>query len=142
LDNKRAFTIIELIVSMGIMMLIVVAASTMTSRWYLQNNVEATKNMLVSSIQKAQNYAMSKNDDLTWGVCLSGNTIRLFGGSCALPTIKDDYEVPDSVTISGLSTVTFSNFRGEPDSAQSITMSGNNKTYTLTINMAGGMSVN
>lgn len=123
-------------------MLIVVAASTTTSKWYLQNNVEATKNMLVSSIQKAQNYAMSKNDNLTWGVCLTGNTIRMFGGSCASPIIKDDYVIPVSVMVSGLSTVIFSNFRGEPNSAQSIITSGDNKTYTLIINMAGGISVN
>ena len=127
---------------MGILMLIVVAASTTTSKWYLQNNVEATKNMLVSSIQKAQNYAMSKNDNLTWGVCLTGNTIRMFGGSCASPIIKDDYVIPVSVMVSGLSTVIFSNFRGEPNSAQSIITSGDNKTYTLIINMAGGISVN
>lgn len=123
-------------------MMIVVAASTTTSRWYLQNNVEAAKNMLVSSIQKAQNYAMVKKDNLTWGVCLTGNVIRMFGGTCASPTIKDDYVVPDSVTVSGLTTVTFSNFRGEPDSAQNITLTGNNKTFTLIINMAGGISVN
>lgn len=122
-------------------MIIVVAASTTTSRWYLQNNVEATKNMLVSSIQKAQNYSMAKKDNLTWGVCLTGNIIRMFGGSCDTPTIKDDYMVPDSVSVVGLSTVSFSNFRGEPSSAQSITLSGNNKTYTLTINMVGGMNV-
>ena len=123
-------------------MVVVVEVSSFSSRWYLQNSLESTKNMLVSSIQKAQNYAISKKSNLTWGVCLTGTSLRMFGGSCASPTIKDDYTVPSNVTMSGLSTVTFSAFRGEPNSAQSITLSGNNKTYTVTVNLAGGLDVN
>ena len=123
-------------------MTIIAVASTFTSRFYLQNSLEASKNILVSSVRKAQSYAMFKKNGLTWGVCLTGNTIRMFGGSCGSPTIKEDYLLPNSVTTSGLSTVTFSAFRGEPNVAQNINLSGNNKTYNLIINLAGGLSVN
>jgi Tfp pilus assembly protein FimT len=142
LDNRKAFSVMELLVVLTIFMVVVVEVSSFSSRWYLQNSLDSTKNMLVSSIQKAQNYAISKKGNLTWGVCLTGGTLRMFGGSCASPTIKDDYTVPSNVTMSGLSTVTFSTFRGEPSSAQSITLSGNNKTYTVTVNLAGGLDVN
>jgi len=98
--------------------------------------------MLISSIRKAQSYSISKKDGLTWGVCLTGKTIRMFGGSCVSPTTKDDYNLPNNVSITGLSTVTFSLFRGEPNSSQNINISGNNKTYNLIINSAGGMNVN
>lgn len=123
-------------------MIIAASASAFNSRWFLQNNLEASKNMLISSMRKAQDYAVSKKNNLTWGVCLTGTTIRMFGGSCASPTIKDDYVLPVSVGISGLSTVTFSSFRGEPSSAQNINLTGNNQTFNLIINSAGGLNVN
>jgi len=123
-------------------MVIATTASVFNSRWYLQNNLEASKNILVSSLRKAQNYAIVKKNNLTWGVCLTGTTIRLFGGSCASPTIKDDYVLPVSINISGLSTVTFSSLRGEPNSIQSIDLTGNNQTFHITINSAGGLDVN
>ena len=122
-------------------MSIVVVTAAASSRMYLQNNVESAKNMLISSIRKSQSYAISKKNNLTWGVCLTGKTIRMYGGSCATPTIKDDYSLPDSVTISGLSDFTFSNFRGEPNSAQSITLSGNGQNFIVNLNAVGGLSV-
>jgi len=123
-------------------MIIISSATVFGSRWYLQNNLESTKNILNSSLIKAQSYAMFKKNNLTWGVCLNGNTIRMFGGSCGSPTIKEDYVLPIGVAISGLSTVTFSSLGGEPNTVQNINLSGNNKTYNFIVNMAGGISVN
>lgn len=140
--KKTGFSLIELILVIGILMIIAVTASVFNSKWFLQNNLEASKNMLLSSARKAQSYAIAKKNNLTWGVCLTGNTIRMFGGSCASPTIKDDYVLPVSIGISGLSTVTFSTFRGEPSIAQNINLTGNNQTFNLIINSAGGINVN
>lgn len=125
----------------GMFMSVVVVSSVASSRLFLQNNAESAKNMLISSIRKAQSYAISKKNSLTWGVCLTGRTIRMYGGSCASPTIKDDYLLPDSVNVSGLSDFTFSNFRGEPSSAQNISLSGNGQNFNLILNRVGGLSV-
>lgn len=140
--KKSGFTLIELIVVVALLAIIATTATVFNSQWYLKNNLESSKNMLISSLRKAQSYSISKKDGLTWGVCLIGTTIRMFGGSCASPTIKDDYSLPSNVVISGLSTVIFSSFRGEPDSSQNISLTGNSKTYNLIINSAGGLSVN
>lgn len=123
-------------------MIITATASVFNARWYLQNNIDSAKNMVISSIRKAQSYSIAKKNNLTWGVCLTGNTIRMFGGTCVSPTIKDDYVLPSIVSISGFSSVIFSPLRGELDSPQNINLSGNNKTYNLIINSAGGLSVN
>ncbi len=138
----RAFSLIELIIVVALIMIIGVAATTFGSGTLLQNNLETDKSMLVSSLRKAQGYAMVKKNGLTWGVCLTGKIIRVFGGSCASPTIKDDYTLSNSTVISGLSTVTFSNLRGEPNLAQSIALTGNNKTFTVGVNLLGGMQIN
>lgn len=139
--NKFGFTLIELILVVGLILIIATTATVFNSSWYLQNNLDSTKNMLTSSIRKAQSYSIAKKNGLTWGVCLTGQTIRMFGGSCASPTIKDDFILPTNISINGLSTITFNPLRGEPNSAQSINLSGNNKTFNLIINSAGGVSV-
>ena len=123
-------------------MIIGVAATNFGASTLLSNNLDADRGMLVSSLRKAQSYAMSKKNNLSWGVCLTSSTIRVFGGTCASPTIKDDYVLSNSTEISGLSTVTFSNLRGEPSTTQSIVLTGNNKTYTITVNLLGGIQIN
>ncbi len=140
--RNNGFSLVELMLAIGVLMIVAVTATTINSRWFLQNNVEAAKNMTISSLQKAQSYAISKKNNLSWGVCLTGTTIRMFGGSCASPTIKDDYQLPVGVGISGLTTVIFSNLRGEPNNVQNIKVSDINKTFTILINAVGGMSVN
>ena len=140
--NKFGFTLIELILVVALILIIATTATVFNSRWYLQNNLDSAKNMLISSIHKAQSYSISKKNGLTWGICLTGRTIRMFGGSCTSPTIKDDYILPTNINISGLSNITFSSLRGEPNNIQSINLSGNNKTFNLIINSAGGISVN
>lgn len=148
MDNKfglacrqAGFTLIELILVVALILIIATTATVFNSRWYLQNNLESAKNMLVSSVYKAQSYSISQKNGLTWGVCLIGKTIRMFGGSCDTPTIKDDYNLPANVNINGLSNITFSSLQGEPDNSQNINLSGNNQTYNLIINSAGGLNV-
>jgi len=123
-------------------MIIISGISAYNSNWFLSNNLGSSKNIVVSSLRKAQNYSLSKKNNLTWGVCLTGSTVRLFGGTCASPTIKDDYVLPANVSITGLSTVTFSSLRGEPSAPQAISISSNNKTFLININSVGGLSIN
>lgn len=138
----KAFSLIELILVIGIIMIIGVTATTFGAGTLLQNNLDTDRGMLVSSLRKAQSYTMSKKNNLSWGVCLTGNMIRMFGGSCASPTIKDDYILSNSTVISGLSIVTFSASRGDPSTAQSITLTGNNKIITVSVNAFGGIQIN
>lgn len=140
--GRRGFSLIELILVVGIIVIIGVEAGMMGGSALMQNNLDTDKVMIVSSLRKAQSYAMSKKNGLTWGVCLTGNFIRVFGGSCASPIIKDDYDYSNSTAISGLTTMTFSNLRGEPSTAQTIVLTGNNKTVTITVNLLGGLAVN
>lgn len=138
----KAFSLIELIIVIAIIMIVGVAATTFGAGTLLANNLETDKMMLVSSLRKAQSFAIIKKNNLTWGVCLTGQIIRVFGGSCMAPTIKDDYNISNSTIISGLSTVTFSNLRGEPNIPQSITLTGNNKIIVVSMNALGGMQIN
>ena len=122
-------------------MIIITGVTAYNSNWYLKNNLDGTKNILVSSLRKAQEYALIKKNNLTWGVCLTNNIIRMYGGSCASPTIKDDYILPPNVSLTGFTTVSFSSLRGEPSLPQNIIVSSGDKTYTISLNSVGGLNI-
>lgn len=142
MKQQQGLTLIELLMVIAIFAIIAASSTPFLSNFILRNNYETTVDKVVSTIRKAQQYAMDGKNDVTWGVCLSGNSIRLFSGSCALPTFSEDFDTPSSVTITGLNETTFSTLRGEPSSALSITITTDIGTQTVTMNTAGGMEIN
>lgn len=138
----RGFTLIELILVVGLLMIITASAVPLSGNWYFLNSYDSAKSTLISSLRKSQAYALDQKGDFDWGVCLIGRTIRLFSSSCTSPVVKNDFLLPDFVTITGLSTVTFSPLSGEPSAPQSIILTGHDKTTTITINSLGGFDIN
>jgi prepilin-type N-terminal cleavage/methylation domain-containing protein len=139
---RQGFTLIELLIVIGVLLVVFTVTMPIGSNWYNLNNFDSALGVTLSSLRKAQAYAIDKKDNATWGVCLTSNTIRLFSGSCASPNIKNDYQLPSDVTVTGLSTVTFSQLRGEPSSSQSIVITGSGKSKTIDINLLGGFDIN
>lgn len=138
---NKGFSFIEIILVVGLMLIVASAVTPIGSNWYSLNNFDSIFNSTLSSLRKAQSFAIDKKSNTTWGVCLTGSIIRFFSGTCNSPVIKNDYQLPNDITVSGLSTVTFSNLRGEPSSAQSIIISGGGKSKTISINLLGGFDI-
>lgn len=138
----RGFTIIELLIVMAIIAALAVATVPFLSSFYIKTNLDTTRDVLVSSVRKAQSYAMDGKDGSVWGICLSGSAIRVFEGTCGAPTIKEDYSVPGNISVSGLSVTTFSSTRGEPSATFSATLSSGVDTHNIQINAAGLLTIN
>ncbi len=138
----KGFSILELLIVMAIIAILAVATVPFLSSFYLRTNLDTTRDILVSSVRKAQSYAMDGKNNAVWGICLSGSSIRVFQGSCSSPTTKEDYSVPSSVTVSGLSTTTFSSSRGEPLATFSATISASLGSHTVSVNSAGVLTIN
>jgi type II secretory pathway pseudopilin PulG len=140
--KKRGISFIEILLVIGIMAVLGAATTPFLSRFVLVSNVETTADTLSGTLKKAQNYAINNKANLTWGVCKTGNSLRLFGGTCASPTIFEDYSIPSSVTLNGLNApgITFSKGRGEPASAISASVVTNLKTITVQVNLGGGFT--
>lgn len=139
---KPGFSLIEIILVVGLLLVLAAITVPISGSWFLSNQLHTTTSILVSSIRKAQTYAQANKNNQTWGICLTGSVLRLFSSSCASPVIKDDYTLPSSITITGLSTVTFSSLRGEPSLPQFITISDSGTSKTVTINSVGGIIQN
>lgn len=138
---EKGFTLIELLLVIAIVAILGAATTPFLSRFVLQTNFDSSEEKVISTIRKAQEYAMDGKNGETWGVCLSGNSLRLYSGSCANPTISENFTIPTTVNISGFSDTTF-NTRGEPSGSLSITVSTSLESSEILLNSAGGLNVN
>lgn len=139
---KKGVTFVELLLVISIIAIIGAATSPFISRFVLQNNHGNSVERLISTIRKAQNYAMDGKNNEVWGVCLNSGNIRLFSGSCNTPSFSEDFNVPQSVSITGLNETTFSRLRGEPSSVINVTISSTIDSVNIIVNSVGGMEIN
>jgi type II secretory pathway pseudopilin PulG len=138
----KGFTVIELLLVIAIVIVLGAVAAPFLSRFYLQTNLDTTSQILVSSIRKSQAYSMDGKGGAAWGICLNGSAIRIFQGTCASPTTNEDYNVPSTVTVTGLPSITFSTGRGEPSATFSATISSQIGSHTVQINSSGALTIN
>ena len=139
---KRGFTLIELLVTIALVGILGAIAAPFVSSFIQKTNYETTADKVLSVIRKAQGYAMDGKNGAVWGVCLTGPTTRLFSGTCATPTFSEDFSVPSTVTVTGLTTTTFS-LRGEPSPVNglaNVTVTTSYGTRTISVTSAGGVN--
>lgn len=136
------YSYIEILVTVGIIAIIGVMVTPVMSSFFASNQLRLTEDALVSMVRKSQSYAMSNKNNTTWGICLSGNDIRLYSGSCLTPTTKENHAIPKSIEISGLSDFQFSKGNGELTSTKLITLSTRVDSVLIEISPVGGIVVN
>lgn len=139
---QKGFSFIELLLVIAIIAIIAVSSAPFITRFLTQNYLEVSTDKVVSTIRKAQSYAMSNKDNSTWGFCETGGGIRLYRGTCAAPLYSEDFDL-SKVTVNGLSDIYFSGSsgrRGEPSGAITITIVNDAGTNNVSINSAGGLS--
>jgi prepilin-type N-terminal cleavage/methylation domain-containing protein len=146
---EKGFTIIELLIVIGIIAVLAAATTPFLSQIVLRVNTETTLDKTISAFRKAQSYAMDgKDNSAVWGACIttdgSDQLIRLYSGSCAVPSFSEDFSVPETVTITdgGVRDVIFTKTRGEPSASITLAVTSSLDTKTITINSAGGMEIN
>lgn len=136
----KGVTFIELILVISLLLLLSVMTTPFVGSYLIRSNWHVAADRVISEVWKAQAYAMDGkviNGNEVWGVCITGTTFRLFNGSCATPSFREDYEMPMGVTISGIGSVSFDNLTGVPSSISTITISSSLGSSTITINGAG-----
>lgn len=134
--KNQGLTLIEVLLVVALFAIIAASSTPFYSRFVVQNQLSSASTRIISSLRKAQQYAIDGRGDAVWGVCLDAGVVRMYSGSCASPTTSDDFELPSVVDVTGLSDVFFSQ-RGEPNSPTTITISTPIGTEEITINQAG-----
>lgn len=138
---KRGISYTELIFIVAIMAILFATTYPFLSNNIVRNNMDLTASRILSILRKAQIYAITRKDGQTWGVCSTAGKIRLYSASCNSPAYYEDFQPYSSIAISGLSDITFSNTRGEPNVIVSILLTSSLETFTIVINNAGGINL-
>ncbi len=142
---SRGFSFIEILIVISLIAILSAMSAPFVSSFVLRNNFYTTSDRVLSEIWKAQSNAMvgrAISGNEVWGVCVTGGIFRMFNGSCASPNYREDFTIPNGVTVSGLTSITFGNLRGDPSSATTITVSSSLDSNTITINAAGQVQRN
>ena len=82
---EAGFTFIEVILVVGILSLIAAVTTPLFARFLAKNHIETTTTTVMGFLRKAQENAMDGKNDATWGVCVTGSTLRMYSNTCAAP---------------------------------------------------------
>jgi len=142
--RKNAFSIIEVLLVLGIFFLIVFLSLPLVRGVFYQNDLEDASLLIVSTIRQAENNSRNGLEDSVWGVRLTYPNVVLFKGATygSRDTAFDvGVTLSSGITMSGLSEVTFSKMLGLPSVTGDIIITNlNNKTVNININAKGTLS--
>jgi len=136
---KKGVTLIELLLVISIVAVIAGAISPFLSKFVVVNNFDSAQSKIKFAICRAQALSMDGKQNTNWGVCKTGNIIRVYSGSCNSPTIKEDFSISPSITVSSFDVVF--DKRGEPNSVVTIDINSQLESKQIEINQAGGFDI-
>ena len=134
-QNQRAFTIIELLLVLGILSIVMIGASPYFGKFFSVNDTVSVKTRVLSDLHKAQSYSMSARNTSTWQVTYASQVFTLKRVSDSV--IFDTFTIDSSLTVSGFSSVIFSKMAGTPDTPTTIVISGTGTTQNIVIGAQG-----
>ncbi len=141
MKNQAGITLIEILLVIAIVAILGASATPFLSNFLTRNSHDVAISRVLGALRKAQSYSMVQKDTGLWGVCTLDQTIVLYRGSCASPDYQEVYILPDSISLGGLTDISFSPDRGEPSVAGNITINSSLDFNTVSINQGGGISL-
>lgn len=141
MHKNSGFTLLELILTLSIVGALMALAIPVYQSFQVKNDLDIAAQAMTQSFRRAELLAQAVSGDIHWGVKIeSGNIILFKGMSFATrdPNYDEAFEVPTSITPSGVSEVVFSKFSGLPQTTGGATLTtATNETRTITINAKG-----
>lgn len=140
--HEKGLSVVELMLVIAIVGILGGISTPILSNYYVRYQNISAEDRLVGALRKAQIFSMQHRLGVAWGVCVTGSTLRMFGGSCGAATVAEDWQIPAGVGITGLTSLSFGAYRGEPNSAATVTLTANTGVTTVVVNSRGGIDVN
>lgn len=130
-------------------MLLVIAAITIIAgigvpvyqSFQVRNDLDIATVSTVQTLRRAQVLAEAVDGDTSWGTYITSGSLTLFKGTSYATrdsTFDELFDVPTSITPSGIGEIVFTKFTGLPTTIGTITFTSNtNEIRTITINAKG-----
>ena len=141
---NRGFTMIEVMLSLAIIAVLAGISTPIYQSFQVRNDLDIAAVTIAQSMRRAQTLSEAIDGDTTWGVDVRSGSITVYKGASyiARDTTYDElFDMPGSITPSGIGGSVFSKFTGLPQTTGTITLTSNaNETRTITINSKGAVS--
>ena len=138
---NRGFTIIEVMLSLAIIAVLAGISTPIYQSFQVRNDLDIATVTIAQSMRRAQVLSEAVDGDTTWGVDIRSGSITLYKGVSYAgrdTTFDELFDMPTSITPSGLGGIVFAKFTGLPQTTGTITLTSNaNETRTITINSKG-----
>lgn len=136
---KEGFTLIEVLIVLGIMVILASLGLVMSMDFYRANLVRNERELVISILQQARNKAMNNINQSPHGVRLEANQYVLFQGQTfASSTKQTTFNASGAVNHTPTTTeVIFDQLTGRVSDAGDIIMSYGNQAFTISINNEG-----
>lgn len=106
----------------------------------IRNDLDVAMVAIAQNLRRAQLLSRAVDGDIGWGVKVQSGSITMFQGSTYATRNSDFDEVfsmPSTVTPSGISEIDFNKFSGLPASTGTFTLTTEQDSRSLTINIKG-----
>ena len=138
---RRGFTLVEMLLSVAMLTLILGITMPTYRTFMVRNDLDVAVNEIVQNLYRAQTLSQIGSGDTTWGVHVTTGSILVYKGASYATrdsTYDEDTSISSSITLSGITDVTFSKFTGLPHTTGVfILTSYANETRNVTINAKG-----
>lgn len=139
--KNAGFTLIEVLLSVVAIGVIAGISVPLYQSFQVRNDLDIATVEIAQSVRRAQTLSEAVDGDVSWGIKIQSGSIIVFkGASYAVrdTTFDEVFEVPTSITPSGIAEVIFTKFTGLPQTTGTIILtSNNNETRIITINAKG-----
>ena len=138
--NRRGFTFTELILVVGMIVILAAVSVPVLQSFQVGNDLSVSVNVITQTLRRAQSLSQSMVSDTSWGVSIQSGAIILFKGtsySLRDPSFDEIFDMPKSITPSGVGEIVFSKFSGEPQVTGDIILTTPNQLKTISINKKG-----
>jgi len=123
MPRRPGFTVIEIIIVVGIVAVIGASISAGTVQILAQSYFTNSVERITHTLRTAQIYSVSGREDSSWGVHYEPDKLVLFKGTdyaSRNPSFDVETPIPDSVEVTGWSDVYFDRLRGLPSATPTI----------------------
>lgn len=142
LARKRfGFTAIELLLVLGVLAITSGLSIPMYRQYLIRSDLEISRQNITQGLQRARFLSQVAMNDSAWGFATFGlpdRGILFMGDNFATrnPAYDEDYSIPDTIGVTGLTEVSFSKIEGRPSAMGTITLTAlNGEQRNITVNI-------
>lgn len=138
----RGFTLTELLLVIGIMLIIAIFTSPIGISFYQTQLLNETSDGLTSALRSAQSFARSGKHNHSFGVRILSDSYVLFeGDSYASRVVGEDdiFHISGTVVLSGIDEIVFSALDGKPNVVGIISISSGSRGREIEILTSGNI---